>query len=71
MVTTGGGDCRFSYSLPASLSAPVKAGESAGELIVTRGGEEIARRALVAAQRVERIGFWGILGRLAGSLAGL
>ena len=71
LVAKGGGDCRFSYSLPASLSAPVKAGESAGELIVMRGGEEIARRALVAAQRVERIGFWGILGRLAGSLAGL
>ncbi|MBR0208399.1 MAG: D-alanyl-D-alanine carboxypeptidase [Oscillospiraceae bacterium] len=71
LVPKGGGDCAFSCSLPDALSAPVAAGESAGELIVTRGGEEIARRALVAAQDVERIGFWGILARLAGSLAGL
>ena len=71
LVPKGGGDCAFSYSLSASLSAPVKQGETAGELIVMRGGEEIARRTLVTAQAVDRIGFWGILGRLAGSLVGL
>ena len=71
LVGKGGEGCAFSYSLPERVSAPVKAGEEIGTLIVTRGGEEIARRPLAAAQSVERIGFWGILGRLAGSLVGL
>ena len=71
LVAKGGESCSFSYSLPAELSAPLDEGERAGELIVTRGGEELARLGLVTAQRVERIGFWGILGRLAGSLVGL
>ena len=71
LVAKGGGDYSFFWSLPEAISAPVKAGEAVGELVVTRGGEEIARRALVTAQDVERIGFWGILGRLAGSLVGL
>ncbi len=71
LVAKGGGDCAFSYELPERVSAPVKAGEELGTLIVTRGGEEIARLGLVAAQEVGRIGFWGILLRLAGSLAGL
>ena len=71
LVAKGGESCSFSYSLPAELSAPLDEGVRAGELIVTRGGEELARLGLVTAQRVERIGFWGILGRLAGSLVGL
>ena len=71
LVAKGGESCSFSYSLPAELSAPLDEGERAGELIVTRGGEELARLGLVTAQRVERIGFWEILGRLAGSLVGL
>ncbi len=71
LVPKGGGDCAFAYSLSASLNAPLRKGEEAGELIVTRGDAEIARRTLVVAQDVERIGFWGILGRLAGSLVGL
>ena len=71
LVPKGGGDCRFSFSIPEALGAPLHAGDRIGELVVTRGEEEIARRTLVAAQDVERIGFWGILGRLAGSLVGL
>ena len=71
LVSKGGGDCDFSYSLPARVSAPVREGEPAGELVVSRGGEELARIGLVTARAVDRIGFWGILGRLAGSLAGL
>ena len=71
LVGKGGGDCGFSVELKEPLSAPLRTGESVGELIVTRGGEELARRELVAAEDVERIGFWGILGALAESLVGL
>ena len=71
LVPKGGGSCAFTPSLSGPLGAPVRAGEPAGELIVTRGGEEIARIGLVTAAGVERIGFWGILRRLAGSLVGL
>ena len=71
LVEKGGGACAFSVELDEGLSAPLRAGERVGELVVTRGGREIARRELVAACGVERIGFWGILGTLAGSLIGL
>ena len=71
LIAKGGGDCIFSYELPSSLDAPVRAGEALGTLIVSRGEEELERRTLTAARDVELIGFWGILGRLAGSLVGL
>ncbi len=71
LVSKGGGDCSFSPQIDEPLSAPLRKGDLVGELVVTRGGEEIARRKLVAAEDVERIGFWGILGKLAGSLVGL
>ncbi|MBR0040179.1 MAG: D-alanyl-D-alanine carboxypeptidase [Oscillospiraceae bacterium] len=71
LVGKGGGDCSFSRELKEPQSAPLHAGDPVGELIVTRGGQEIARRELVAAADVERISFWGILASLAGSLVGL
>ena len=67
----GGEGCRFSYELSEALSAPVREGDEAGLLIVTRGGEELARFSLTAAEDVERIGVWGIFVRLAASLFGL
>ena len=71
LIAKGGEDCVFTYNLPEALSAPVREGEPVGELVVTRGGEELAHLPLVAARDVGRIGFWGILLRLAASLVGL
>ena len=71
LVEKGGEACAFSVELDGPLAAPLREGERVGELVVTRGGEELARRELVAGCDVERIGFWGILGELAGSLVGL
>ncbi len=71
LIAKGGGDCVFTYELPSSLDAPVRAGETLGALIISRGEEELARRTLAAARDVELIGFWGVLGRLAAGLVGL
>ena len=71
LAEKGGESCRFSYLLPESLPAPVHAGDAAGTLVALRGDEEIARRPLVAAAEVGRIGVWGIFRKLAGSLFGL
>ena len=67
----GGESCRFSYVLPEELSAPVHAGDAAGTLVVTRGGEELSRLPLIAAQDIGRIGIGGIFLKLAFSLFGL
>ena len=71
LAPKGGEECAFSYELPETAAAPIAAGEKLGALVVTRGGEELARLPLEAAEAVGRIGFWGILSRLAGSLVGL
>ena len=71
LAAKGGESCAFSCELPGSVAAPLREGELIGTLVVTRGGEELARLPLAAAEEVERIGFAGILGRLAASLVGL
>lgn len=63
--------CAFDCVLPGALSAPIRAGERVGELVVTRGGEELARVPLLAGAAVDKIGFWGILLRLAAGMAGV
>lgn len=71
LTPKGGESCRFTYALPEELPAPVRSGDAAGTLVVTRGGEELSRLPLVAAQDVGRIGFGGIFLKLALSLFGL
>ncbi len=71
LTAKGGEGCAFSSELDPPAAAPVRAGDRLGTLVVTRGGEELARLPLAAAQDVERIGFGGILARLAASLVGL
>ena len=71
LAAKGGESCAFSYELPEAAAAPIEVGERLGVLVVRRGGEELARLPLEAAEAVGRIGFPGILSRLAGSLVGL
>ena len=71
LVPKGGEDCVFSCELDAPAAAPVREGQRLGTLVASRGGEELARLPLAAAAEVGRIGFRGILGRLAASLVGL
>ena len=66
-----GPDASCSLSLPERCTAPIRAGDRLGTLRVRVGEETVAERPLVAAEDVPRIGFGGILLRLAGSLVGL
>ncbi len=61
----------YRLELPEKLAAPVRAGERVGTLTVTLDGEQLASLPVLAAGDVPRIGFWGVLGRLAGRLVGI
>ena len=70
-VLPKGPEVSVDLRLPERCTAPIREGERLGTLRVTVGGKTVAERPLVAAEAVPRIGFGGILLRLAGSLVGL
>ena len=70
-VAEKGGEAGYALSLPASVAAPVKAGQALGVLRVTLGGQQIAEVPVCAAEDVPRIGFGGIFAKLALSLFGI
>ena len=55
---------------PASLTAPVRKGDAAGTLKITLGSGEVREAKLVAAEDVEKLGFFGRIPRKLGSLFG-
>ena len=61
----------YRVSLPERVNAPVRDGDALGSLTVLRGGETVAQYSLLADGDAPRLGYWGILRRLAGSLFGL
>ncbi len=61
----------YSLSMDASVPAPVHAGDRLGTLTVSISGENVANVPIVAGADVERLGYWGLLGLLGGSLIGL
>lgn len=71
LVPKGSPQPEYSLELPASVSAPIKAGDELGYLNVSLGGETIARLPVCAAEDVPRLGFGGLLLRLSGSLLGI
>ena len=66
-----GGEPEYRLSLPERVAAPVKAGDRLGTLQVSIGGETVAQVPLCAGEDVRRIGYGGLLRKLAGSLVGL
>ena len=66
-----GAEPEYELKLNERAIAPVKKGDELGYVIVSIAGEEVARCPIVAAEDVAKIGFFGIFGRLAGSLVGL
>lgn len=55
---------RYEVSLPEYISAPVKDGDSVGQIIYMNGEEEIGRTEIYSDYGTERIGFFGVLRRI-------
>ena len=53
-------------NISESLSAPVNKGDKVGELVFMCQGKEVGRCDVLANESVEKIGFFGILGRMIG-----
>ena len=70
VVPKSGASPAFSLTLPDSVAAPVEEGERLGTLRVTLGEDTVAELPVTAAEEVPRLGFLGLLGRLAGGLLG-
>ena len=70
VVPRGGGAPEYSLALPGRVTAPVRERDPVGTLTVRQGGQTVAQLPVLAAREVPRIGFRGILLRLAGSLVG-
>ncbi len=71
LVPKGGAEAEYSVKLLEKVHAPVKAGDRLGTLTVTMGGETVAELPICADADVPRIGYFGLLSKLAGSLIGL
>ena len=71
LVPKGGGETEYDVKLLDKVHAPMAAGDRLGTLSVSMNGQPVAEIPLCAGSDVPRIGFFGILSRLAGSLIGL
>ena len=67
------GSAALSYELSCEtmVAAPVRRGQRLGVLTVRSGDTVVATVPLLAAEDVARTGYFGILGRLAGSIVGM
>lgn len=71
LVLKGSGESEYHVKLLDKVHAPVRQGDQLGTLTVTMGGETVAELPLCAETDVPRIGYFGMLSKLAGSLIGL
>lgn len=62
------GTLNCEFELPDVLCAPVAEGQMLGTLIIKSGEDEIERVPLLAAESVEALGFFEIMGKIMGSL---
>lgn len=58
------GEIRYEFQLPEEMDAPVMEGAVIGEMLVYSGEAELARIPLLAGNTVERLGFFGLYGKL-------
>ena len=61
----------YDLRLKKTVQAPVRAGEALGELTVRIRGQVVETVPILAAEDVERVGFFGLFRRLGGSLCAL
>ena len=59
-----GGKIQYKIELMEDASAPIKEGDKVGEVVFTLDGKEVGRRDIIAAESVERLGFFGIWWRM-------
>lgn len=71
LVPKNSAQAEYSIELADKVSAPVKAGDVLGTMTVSIGGQTVSEVPLLAFESVPRLGFFGILNLLAGSLFGL
>ena len=61
-----GGKIQYKIELMEDASAPIKEGDKVGEVVFTLEGKEVGRRDIIAAESVDRLGFFGIWWRIFG-----
>lgn len=71
LVPRSAGAAEYSLSVEERVSAPVRAGDKLGVLIVRQNGKAVAKLPVLAAEEVPRLGFGGIFARLGLSMLGL
>ncbi|MDG0813157.1 D-alanyl-D-alanine carboxypeptidase family protein [Cohnella rhizosphaerae] len=64
----GGKEIRHELALQDKVTAPIKAGQQVGKLIVYRGNEVLAEFPIEAPEHVDKAGYWTLLKRSAGKL---
>ena len=60
MEKAAAADIQREWKMDETVSAPIEKGQKLGELIVTQGNKELARRELVASKSVEKMGISAI-----------
>ena len=71
LVVPRGGEPEYALRLLPQVAAPVRKGDRLGTLTVRLGGKTLAELPVCAGEAVPRLGYGGMLRRLAGSLVGL
>ena len=71
LVPKGSGEPTYELDLPGAVNAPLLDGQELGTLTVRQGGETVAVLPILADGDLPRIGYFGLLRRLAGMLIGL
>ena len=71
LVPRSAGAAEYSLNVEERVSAPVRAGDKLGVLIVRQNGKAVAKLPVLAAEDVPRLGFGGIFARLGLSMLGL
>ena len=71
LVPKGSGEPTYELDLPGAVNAPLFDGQELGTLTVRQGGETVAVLPILADGDLPRIGYFGLLRRLAGMLIGL
>ena len=71
LVAPRGGEPEYALRLQPRAAAPVREGDRLGTLTVRLGGKTLAEIPVCAGEAVPRLGYGGMLRRLAGSLVGL